>query len=1376
MANGIGHFIRQKVIPGGMSVTEAARRLHVGRPALSNLLNGRAALSPSMALRLEKTFGADRKRLLDLQAASERDRRRDEDRAVAVGTYVPDFLSIRARQIAEWAGHIDSRQRLPVLLRRLVHATGRELRHVDFPGFDNAHQHGWDGWVEAGAATPWLPTGRSGWELSTHNRPGTKADRDYQARTNMLSPVERAECSFLFVTLRNWEGKDEWVRRKEAAGDWKAVKAFDASDLEQWLETTVAPRIWLASELGLPTKGYETLDHFWKRWAEASHPPMTAAIFAPSVAAHLNKFKEWLEKDPGDRPFAVAAEASTTDDIGELLPAADDEPFTVAADSREEAVAFLACLFRHEGVLSRVSEQAVVFQSASALRTLADSSSPFIPIAYNNETGREIASLYRHRRCIVLRPRNAVDRKLNAAVELLGHTAFEQALADMGIERDRVDRLARESGRSPTVLRRRLSKIDPVKTPPWARDEKVARSLIPMTLVGAWHNGSKADHEVLARLADHNYDDVEKCVAGLLQYEDCPVWCVDQHRGVVSKIDAVFAISPWMTGNDITDFLRIGAYVLSESDPALEIPEDHRWAAGLYGKVREHSDALRTGIRETLVLLSVHGNALFQERLGVDVAERIADLVQRLLTPFTGDKLRSHEHDLPAYAEATPNDFLEVLEEDLRQPKPVLQELLKPTGIGFFDHPSRAGILWALERLAWNSRTLMRVVIILAELSQTKIDDNWANKPINSLSAIFRSWIPQTAALLDDRIKALKTLCDRFPDIGWQICIQQFRQYDAAFPNERPRWRNDAAGAGHGATVKERREFARKALDLAIAWPTHNGRTLGDLVEHLGRMPDEDQVVVWSLIDAWSQAEPSEKTRADLREKIRRTVLTRRGTGRGLAAETRDKARQTCEKLAPRDPIARHAWLFAGAWVEESADEIDDGNVDWDKREKRIQELRAEAMAAIWSARGFDGVLTLLAGCDAWTVGRYAASCAGNQQKAADALRACLSTNADSGDEKLDNFMRGFLWFVDESTRPTLIANIADSSTVDQIVRLFTCAPVEDQTWRLLDQQDRYVRNRYWRSVFPAMARFTECETNELIDRLLEAERPRAAFFAVRYHWEKAETSRLKRLLMAVVAIDAEPADQFRIEPHRLSDALDSLEGRPGVTTEEMADLEFACIEALDHSKHGIPNISRRITESPGFFVQVVALLYKRRDDGQDPPEWRVDDPKRRFWLGTAAFRLLREIKRIPGTTDEGKIDAEVLKQWVVETRQLCVKHGRSVIGDQEIGQLLSNAPPEEDGLWPCRPVCELLETSASRDINSGFEVGIYSARGVHSRSGDEGGKQERELSAKYQAWAERLRFDYPHVASILEGTAKGYDRDAQREDSEVQIGKRLEH
>ena len=210
----IGQFIRQEVIPVGMSVTEAAKRLGVSRPALSKLLNGRAALSPEMALRLEKTFGTERERLLNLQATSERDRRRNDDRAVPVGAYVSNFLTITAEQIENWAAtNIHARDHLPVLLRGLIHSTGRELRRVDFPGFDNAQRHGWDGWVEAEAATPWVRAGRSGWEFGVGQRPRDKAERDYQARLNMLTPAERADCAFVFVTPGASAIKCWWLPR-----------------------------------------------------------------------------------------------------------------------------------------------------------------------------------------------------------------------------------------------------------------------------------------------------------------------------------------------------------------------------------------------------------------------------------------------------------------------------------------------------------------------------------------------------------------------------------------------------------------------------------------------------------------------------------------------------------------------------------------------------------------------------------------------------------------------------------------------------------------------------------------------------------------------------------------------------------------------------------------------------------------------------------------------------------------------------------------------------------------------------------------------------------------------------------------------------------
>ena len=56
-----GETLRDDVLPAlGLSVTEAAEQLGVTRVALSRVLNGRAAISSEMALRLEKWLGADR--------------------------------------------------------------------------------------------------------------------------------------------------------------------------------------------------------------------------------------------------------------------------------------------------------------------------------------------------------------------------------------------------------------------------------------------------------------------------------------------------------------------------------------------------------------------------------------------------------------------------------------------------------------------------------------------------------------------------------------------------------------------------------------------------------------------------------------------------------------------------------------------------------------------------------------------------------------------------------------------------------------------------------------------------------------------------------------------------------------------------------------------------------------------------------------------------------------------------------------------------------------------------------------------------------------------------------------------------------------------
>ena len=83
-----GQFIRMEIIePFNLTITQAARILGVTRPALSALLNCRSALSPEMALRIEKAFGPKMDTLLRMQIAYEIAETRDREAAIKVKRY-----------------------------------------------------------------------------------------------------------------------------------------------------------------------------------------------------------------------------------------------------------------------------------------------------------------------------------------------------------------------------------------------------------------------------------------------------------------------------------------------------------------------------------------------------------------------------------------------------------------------------------------------------------------------------------------------------------------------------------------------------------------------------------------------------------------------------------------------------------------------------------------------------------------------------------------------------------------------------------------------------------------------------------------------------------------------------------------------------------------------------------------------------------------------------------------------------------------------------------------------------------------------------------------------------------------------------------------
>ena len=1367
-----GAYIREHVLnPHQITVTEAAKLIGISRPGVSNFLNRKVSATPEMAARLERAFGVSARTILDLQTAYDAEAGRATGAAQQARAYVAPFLHVQANDLVHWfTTTIPARTKLPVLLRILVHSTGHDLQKVDVPGNDDAERPGWDGFVEAGSGTPWIPSGASGWEFGVTADIKGKADGDFAKCVRATGQADRTNITFVFVTPRRWSRKAAWTTSMKAKNLWKDVRAYDASDLEQWIEQSLAAQTWFANQTNRPSSGVRTLSRCWTDWANVTTPALHPVLFSTAIRAWGDTVTGFMENDRA-------------------------EPLVIAADSVEEALAFLGQVLAGPE-LEQYKDRVLVFDEPGVLPKLAQGNTDFIAVAHTREVEREFGPYSSALRIIVVYPRNATNSKPDIVLEPLGYEAFNKALEAMGKERDDITSLSKKSGHSLTVLRRQLATIPAIRTPVWAEEPGTSSDLIPLVLIGAWDTRNETDQTTLSLLAgDVPFAALEQRVQELVKLNDAPVWSIGDYRGVISKIDSLFAIAGAFTRDHLDRFLEVARIVLGEDDPALGLAENDRWAASLlsqvwpevygkYDKKREFSGAVREGIAETLVLLAVHGKNLFGERLGFDGELAAARLVRDLLEPLSTRKLEANDRELPLYAEAAPGAFLDIIECDLGSAQPAVLGLLRPADTGIFGSCPRTGLLWALEGLAWNPVTFSRVVRILGRLSEVEINANWGNKPINSLGAIFRAWMPQTAADHATRLRAIHMLLDQYPAIGWNICLQQFGDHGTQVGsyNHKPNWRPDGYGFGEAfKTLDSGNAFALEMVEIALSRPSYTVKMLCDLIGRLHALGPEFQKRVWEIIDAWYKRGADDEEIAEVREKIRVTVRSCRGRKKAGAkgqASLSQTARVVYESMLPTDVVNRYEWLFRQSWVEQSADELGKVEADFQAREKRIEKLRTEALTKIVEARGLAGVFDLAAkGRSQRQIGACLANGMLSEDQLAGLVRQCLRPPTDQTGR--DGIAAGAMRAMDAHRRTSLYKSLRADLTEDEALRLLLLAPYRRATWELVDQLSAEARAIYRRDVVPEYVSDAADENNESVRRLLSVRRPRAAFAAVHFALDEIRPPLLAKMLRDMAGDGTDKTGEYQLHDHDIRRAFQLLDRNPDVSFEDKAGLEFAYLDVLarrfrdDDGRH-IPNLERYVEDHPDLFVRAVVWAYKRKDGAEDPPEYRVTEGREH--LAIRCHRLLEALERIPG---QGKATEEeqrnTLSEWVFTVRKACMELDRLGIADSRLGNVFSNAPVGKDGVWPNEVVRDVMEDLQSQEIANGAHTGIYNARGVHRRG--EGGAQERELADKYRRWADALQFTHPFVwSSLLMRLFKTYEHEAEQRDTAAGIRRRLRH
>ena len=98
--------------------------------------------------------------------------------------------------------------------------------------------------------------------------------------------------------------QNAWVTEKKKEGSWKDVRAYDSSDLEQWVEQSLPGQAWFANETGSPTQSVRSLDKCWTDWANVATPPLPGSLFSSAIEDAKRKLASRLAKGPKDQSWS----------------------------------------------------------------------------------------------------------------------------------------------------------------------------------------------------------------------------------------------------------------------------------------------------------------------------------------------------------------------------------------------------------------------------------------------------------------------------------------------------------------------------------------------------------------------------------------------------------------------------------------------------------------------------------------------------------------------------------------------------------------------------------------------------------------------------------------------------------------------------------------------------------------------------------------------------------------------------------------------------------------------------------------------------------------------------------------------------------------
>jgi hypothetical protein len=1255
------------------------------------------------------------------------------------------FRLVDATDLNSWANRRDAQEKLPQLLRRLVHATTDSQMRISFPAGESVQSGGYDGIIEISEENAFVPIGLSIWELGVNRDTKGKADDDYSKRSENSLGIEKTKATFVFVTPRKWGNKDEWVRLKKEENVWLDVRAYDADDIEQWLEIAPAVNVWLGHHIGKRPEDSQDLETFWGEWMNATNPPFPVELLLSNRSQAKERLHNWMNSS--------------------------ETGISVQTDSIDESVAFLAAYLYTLPEEERVVQfsKSVIVYNANVFRTLIANNDRLILIPMFNEPKSIGAAIQKGHLVYVPISKDITTTSDSLVLPSFSRRTLERTLIEVGVSEDKSRELAIKSKGSLAILRRILAIIPEVHSPTWAKSEE-ARALIPFILAGRWDNNNLEDRKIISSLARKPYDEVLDTFTRWANTSDAPLKKVGSLYQVVSRFDSWQQLSKYIDMDDISILRDVVLGALGNSDPSYDLPKEERFMAGINGKVLPNSDSLRFGLSETLALLSA------QTDKSSNLNEPSRGIVWNLLSRegMNWKFWASLDDALPNLAEAEPDAFLISLESSIINENFGMSEIFKQeTSMGGC---AQSDLLWALETCAWNPQYLGMVSLLLAKLDAIDPGGNYSNRPFRSLKDIFLCWHPQTTASLSRRFEVIDSLLKFEPDVGWNlICKLLPSNGGSTSGTRRPKWRDWSNGFENGVANGEYADSIGMVLERLVLHIERSEFRWIDIIGKLNIIPTGFRE---SLIQKLSLLDPSKMQREavdKIWEVLRKEVSRNRkysDANWALSAETTEILYSIYMRFQPTDIFSQYSWIFS--WHPDHPDCV---YRDWRKNEEALREIQLKAIEAILSQYEVNILVEIGIIVERpFVLGTIAGKNSVVQSNINQLLSTLLGKYETSKSQFASGLVmslfedRGWIWVKE------ILSSLGDIWSVEQKAEFFRYLPFNNDVWVFISDNIPIIKDYYWNGLDTFSMRPLEHEYEIALDYLLEYKRSCSAFYILSLldlSTIKPSIDKIVIILNDIIKLDFSSQDWISIKnsfDYNLGNLLDYLSSM-GIDKGILESLEWMYLPFFTHGIRTPRSLLNKLSKEPEFFTEVIATIYNSEKDEEDfdnQEELVVDEiVKARAGL---AYDLLNSWEAVPGISADGILDSEFMNQWIDQVRELCTNVGRGKIADMEIGKLLAYAPLDADGFWPHIGVRDLIEKLQSSVIEDSINIAIYNKRGIVSKAIDEGGAQERDLAIQYNKYAEGLEGKWIRTAAIVRRVAESYMSEARSEDIRAEL------